>query len=125
FDAVNIPNGSQFRAFLEWSDQFGASGNDYDLYLFNGDTFAQLASGVTIQDGNDNPFESVTYTNNTGSTVHGQLWVVPKTGAATRELELFTIGNSSMAISTPGDALIGHEAVPGAIVVAAASAGSP
>jgi hypothetical protein len=122
---VTIPAGSHFRAFLQWSDAWGTSANDYDLYLFDGNTFDQLGAGVSIQNGNDLPFEYVDYTNSTGSTVQGEIWVVKKNGALPRELELFTIGNSSMQFETDGDALIGQEAVPGVISVAAAQAGSP
>jgi hypothetical protein len=126
-DDVNIPAGSTFRAFMEWSDPWGGSSNNYNLYLYNSDTFAQLAAGASVQDGQagDLPFESVLYTNNTGSTVHAQIWVEKKNTAATREFEFFTIGNSSMVYDTPSDALVGQEAIPGVMSVAAAQAGSP
>jgi subtilisin family serine protease len=126
---VTIPAGGHFNAFLQWSDAWGTSANDYDLYLFNSNTFDDLGSithtGVSIQNGNDMPFEYIDYTNTTGGTVQGEIWIMKKTGAAARELELFTIGNSSMQFETDGDALIGQEAVPGVISVAAAQAGSP
>jgi subtilisin family serine protease len=125
FDAVNIPAHQNFRAFLQWSDAWGASNNNYDLYLFDGNSFAQLASSVKVQDGNDNPFEAISYTNNSNSAVNAQIWIVRKNGAANREIELFTVGNSSMAFDTPGDALIGQAAVEGVISVAAARATTP
>jgi hypothetical protein len=67
----------------------------------------------------------VSWTNNTGSTIHAELWVVRKTGAASRELELFTVGNSTLQYSTPGDALIGQAAVPGVMSVAAVESSFP
>jgi hypothetical protein len=121
----NIAPGANFRAFLEWSDQPGLSGNNYDLYLFDGDSFAQLDASTKIQNGNDQPFEMVDWTNNTGKTVHAQIWINRKTGAASRELELFTLGNTGLNFQTTGDAIFGQQAVPGVIAVAAASAGSP
>jgi hypothetical protein len=124
-ELLNIPAGASFRAFLEWSDGWSTSGNDYNLYLYNGDTFAKLDDSTNVQDGNDKPFEMVAWTNNTGSTVHAQLWVEKKNGAAVRELEFFTIGNSTLTYQTQGDAIFGQQAVPGVISVAAASAGSP
>jgi hypothetical protein len=122
---VNIPAGANFRSFLEWSDAWGASSNDYNLYLFNSDTFAQLDASEKLQTGSQNPWEMVNWTNNTGSTVHAELWVVRKTGAASRELELFTVGNSTLQYSTPGDALIGQAAVPGVMSVAAVESSFP
>jgi hypothetical protein len=124
---VSIPNGSTFRSFLQWSDPWGGSSNNYDLYLYNSATFAQLDNSISVQDGQigDLPFESLQWTNNTGATVQAQIWIERKNGEASRELELFTIGNSSMQFETDGDALIGQEAVTTAMSVAAANAASP
>jgi hypothetical protein len=124
-DTLDIPAGSSFQAFLEWSDPFGASSNNYDLYLINSTTGQTLDSGTTLQNGNDNPFEQVAFNNATGSTIHAEIWINKRTSAASRELELFTFGNSSLTYNTPGDALTGQEAVPGVMSVAAASAASP
>lgn len=121
----NITPGTNFRAFLQWSDQPGLSGNNYDLYLFDGDSFAQLDASTNIQNGNDQPFEMVDWTNNTGKTVHAQIWINKKSGAASRELELFTIGNSGLNYQTTGDAIFGQQAAQGVMAVAAAPAGSP
>ncbi len=124
---ITIPNGETFRAFLQWSDAWGGSNNNYDLYLYNSNTFAKLGQGVSVQDGQagDLPFEMVQWTNNTGSNVQAQIWVEKKNTAAARELELFVASQNSLQFSTNTDMLIGQEAVPGVISVAAASAGSP
>jgi hypothetical protein len=124
---ITIPNGETFRAFLQWSDSWGGSNNNYDLYLYNSNTFAKLGQGVSVQDGQvgDLPFEMVQWTNNTGSNVQAQIWVEKKTTAAARELELFVASQGSLQFNTSADSLIGQEAVPGVISVAAASAGSP
>jgi subtilisin family serine protease len=124
-DNVSISNGSRFRAFLQWSDAWGASSNDYDLYLINSSNLATLAQSSGIQDGNDNPFELVDWTNNTGSTMQAEVWVVKKSAAAVREIELFTLGNSSLQFSTSGDALTGQQAVASVLTVAAAPAWNP
>lgn len=124
-NAVSIPNGSRFRAFLQWSDQPGASANDYDFYLFNSTTFAQLDSGISIQNGNDQPFEFVDWTNNTGSNVGAELWVVKKDAAAVREIEIITVGNSSLQFDTPADSIVGQQAANGVIATGAVSASFP
>ncbi|MFT3784957.1 MAG: Ig-like domain-containing protein [Tepidisphaeraceae bacterium] len=125
---INISNGNTVTITLEWSDAWGASANNYDLYLYDGDTFALLDSSLTVQNGNDLPLEFIQYTNNTGTTVHGQIWVNRKTGAAARELEMFLFNSTAantLTFNTQGDALFGQEAVPGVISVAAVSAASP
>ncbi len=43
---------------LKWDDPFGASGNDYDLCLFD-DTLTILACSVNVQDGDDDPVEGI------------------------------------------------------------------
>jgi hypothetical protein len=124
-DTLDLPSGSSFQPFLEWSDAFGASGNNYDLYLVNSTTGQTLDSSTTNQNGNDTPFEQVAINNTTGSTIHAEIWINKRTSAAARELELFTFGNSTLTYNTPGDALTGQEAVPGVISVAAANASNP
>ncbi len=48
---------------LMWDDVFGASGNDYDLFLLEESTVNVVASGAGPQDGNDFPREFITFTN--------------------------------------------------------------
>jgi choline dehydrogenase-like flavoprotein len=49
-DAVVVPPGGTLTCILEWNDPFGASGNDYDLFLF--DQNLSLLDGYPIY----NPF---------------------------------------------------------------------
>jgi hypothetical protein len=121
---ITIGNGDRVRIFLQWSDAQGASNNNYDLHLYNSSTFALLDTSTTVQNGNDDPFEWLDYTNNTGSTITGSLYVEKKNTAAIREMELFVIGASSMEFETQGDAIFGHQATQGVMAIAAANAGS-
>ena len=120
---VSIPAGSTFRAFLQWSDAWNASANDYNLYLYRSD-FTLLDSSAIVQNGNDQPIEWVQWTNNTGAAVQAEIWIEKRNAAAVRELEMFTIGNSTLQFETDGNALIGQEAIPGVMSVAAANAAS-
>jgi hypothetical protein len=124
-DAVDIPAGSSFRAFLQWSEAFNDSGSNYDLYLYNADTNQLLAGSAANQNGNDDPFELLDWDNTTGGVMHGEIRINKRTSAPVRELELFTIGNTSMAFQTGDDMLVGQEAVPGVISVAAVPASFP
>ena len=46
---------------LRWNDTWGASGNDYDLYLFD-NTLTQVAYSWNEQNGNDDPAEFIVFT---------------------------------------------------------------
>ena len=124
-DDLDIPSGASFQAILQWSDPFGQSANNYDLYLINANTSQTIDSSTTVQNGNDNPIEQVTYTNFTGSTVHAAIRINKKDTAAVRELELFTFANTSLTYQTPDDAIFGQQAVSGVLSVAAANASNP
>jgi hypothetical protein len=121
-NAITIPSGSTCIINLQWSDPFGASANDYNLYL--ADNFFSLVKQSTfVQNGNDNPFEQIVYTNS-GATATFYINVEKNTGAANREVEMTVYGNSSMQYSTSSDELTGQEAVQSVMVVAAENAGS-
>jgi len=124
-----IPPGSTVRIFLQWDDQFGHSGNDYDLYLSqishgNGN----LGSSENIQSGAGDPFETILYTNSGNSTITGYIDVFKLSGY-TKTLELYiystdgTRADSSNLVAA--DSIFGHAAVPGVITVAAVPQSSP
>src|SRR5262249_9332109 len=86
--------------------------------------FSIIKSSKNVQSGTQNPFESISYTNNSGTNKTVYLNVNKKPLAATRNVEIFTYNNSYMQYATPGDALIGQEAVPTVMSVAAENAGT-
>ena len=58
--------GNVFAVFMQWNDQFGASANDYDVYLFDingfpagdpGGEYPIGGNGIAAQDGDDDPLE--------------------------------------------------------------------
>ena len=66
WDGLVAGNGNFFAAFMQWNDPFGASANDYDIYIFDEDgdlagdpasDFPIGAPGIDAQDGNDDPIE--------------------------------------------------------------------
>lgn len=87
--------GSVVGAFLRWNDTWGASGNDYDLYLcrWNGATWVIVAASQNWQTGTQNPFEWINYSVPTSGT-YGL--VIHKYAA---------IGNASMDLMTWRNAL--------------------
>ncbi|MCX5653636.1 MAG: S8 family serine peptidase [Planctomycetota bacterium] len=126
---VAVSNGGTIRAVLEWSDEWGGSGNDYDLYLYgretgqaweladNGDAFSE-----NVQNGNDDPWEFIEYTNDEGYDYLA--FVFNRWGGADRELEFYVYGPAllSPVYVTPGDSIYGHAAVESVITVGAIDA---
>ncbi|MCK4476729.1 MAG: S8 family serine peptidase [Methanophagales archaeon] len=127
---VNIPNNGEVTVVLQWNDEFGFSGNDYDLYLFDTADWSILASSTYIQDGNDDPLEAFSYTNTGGSTIDAEIDVHNYNGAAeTKTLEVFIYPSSGAGVYTnnidSADSIFGHAAVPNAIAVGAIDASDP
>jgi subtilisin family serine protease len=98
---IRLPANSSFRAFLQWDDAFGASGNNYDLLVFDRDAGQLLTpadgviGGLNTQSGTQDPTEFVSFTNSTGSTRNLGIAIQNVGGAAQpRQLELFLPGSA-------------------------------
>lgn len=65
--AVTVPAGETLTVVLQWSDPFGQSSNDYDLHLYDG--LMDVAHSTATQNGNDDPFEALAYTNTGTSAI--------------------------------------------------------
>ncbi|VGO18430.1 InlB B-repeat-containing protein [Pontiella sulfatireligans] len=101
---------------LKWSDRYGASGNDYDLFLV--DSSGQVAaSSSNIQNGNDDPCEGFQFNVNLAGYY---LLIARKAGEQTRFLHLNT-NRGRLASGTAGQ-IYGHSAAEGCIAVAAVDA---
>jgi subtilisin family serine protease len=101
---------------LFWSDASGASGNDYDLFVLNPDGTAVIGSSVTVQDGDDDPFEEVFSA--TGFPENSRVVIAARAGAAPRALHLSAFFNEPLAVQTAG-AVRGHGALPSVVTVTA------
>lgn len=107
---------------LFWSDPWGKSANDYDLYILDS-TGKVVASGTNRQTGTQDPYESATVP----STGSGYRLAVVKTSGADRFIALnvirgrFVDSGSLKAFSTAG-VTSGHSAAAAAFSVAAAPA---
>ncbi len=126
--------GSSVTGELQWSDQWGSSGNDYNLFLleWTGSSWSYENGSTTVQDGDDNPREWI-WVENQGESQSLLAWVIYKASGSDRELEFFIAGNSAdfsihasdTGIMTPGDSIFGHAAVESVISVGAISASDP
>ena len=124
---VEVPPGEYVWVVLQWDDESGSSGNDYDLYLHTMDYSQELAKSTAQQDGDDDPLEYFKYTNNGGSSVMGKIDVFNFLGEAeTKTLEVYIFSSSGaynyLNNTTPEDSIFGHPAVPGVISTGAIAA---
>jgi hypothetical protein len=93
--------GDTISAALNWNDPWGYSANDYDLLLID-QSDNVVAFSNSIQDGNDRPLESLTYT--ATYTGYYAFAIYKKTTAAARTLNLF-VAKQPLLISTPSGSL--------------------
>lgn len=113
YNTITVDSPSFFN--LKWADALGASANDYDLYLLNSTRTTIYDYSVDLQDGNDDPYESIDSFkfNDTGNT----LVIIQKTGGKTRFLHL-SANRGRFSRSTAGQ-IGGHSAAASALSVAA------
>jgi hypothetical protein len=130
--------GNFFAAFMQWTDPFGHSGNDYDIYIFDqngfeaGDprsAFPIGASGLGFQNGDDDPLEIAFVFNPDGAppigTVKPFFMLVDRvSGDPHKLLELNFNGFFAVdpVYSVAEGSIWGHAAARGAIAVAATGA---
>ena len=120
---VNMPVGGSVIVVLQWNDQFGASGNDYDLYLHDGTSV--VASSTATQSGTGDPLEAFQYT---AVTAGDHMIIIDKYSGVAKNLEVYIYPSNSYVYAnniTPVDAIFGHPAVPGALGVGAIAANDP
>ncbi len=118
---------SQAILVMQWSDPYGASGNDYDLYVFTTDGATQITASTAWQNGNDDPIEFVFVENNT-DTDNQFIAVVDKYAGQDRIIEMLVIDPLNQFVdddATPTDSIYGHPAVEEVFSCASINAGDP
>lgn len=119
---VIVPPHSTIAVVLEWNDPFGASSNNYDLYVMSEDEKTVLASSKNIQNGDDDPVERVFIQNNSGLPGRAKLAVAKVTGA-NRKIKIDCVGADHLEeYGTPEGSVFGHAALPQVVAVGAVSA---
>ena len=104
---ITVGAGKKIRLELTWDDPWGASSNNYDLYLRNSTNFP-VALSMVNQTGSQNPREWIDYTTPVADTYHVE---IKKSSGVAKELELFSLdipldehNIASSSIPTPADA---------------------
>lgn len=115
---AQLKNGGQFIAVLQWDDKFGESSNNYDLYLYNADTGSIIASSETIQNGKNDPIETLVISNY-GKTINVGIAVKKVSGIA-KTIEIYGY-NSPMYTNNivSQDSIFGHPAIKNVVTVGA------
>lgn len=106
---------------LHWTDPFGASANDYDLFVLDGTLSGVVRFSNDTQDGDDDPLEIVSFFG-TGAD-SGERLVVGRSTGADRLFNLVAF-RGELERATAG-AMRGHAAAVGAVAVAAVPAAQP
>ena len=132
FDTVgNATNGGMVSpggcvtAYLQWSDPWGASSNDYDLFIVDSERspLNTPGTGQAVQDGDDTPREVAQYCNQSAVPVSTSV-VVQKLRGQDHRIEMF-VQSTDVADSIPhheytvaAGSIIGHQAIRGVLTVA-------
>ena len=111
-----VTSTSNWIAALYWSDPFGQSSNDYDLYVLDSSLSTVIAASNDSQDGNDDPIEA------TPGAYAGEHLVVVKFSGQPRALHLNNFGGK-LTIATEGSTH-GHNSTERAFGVAAVNVAS-
>ena len=127
---ITMRLGSPFSTYiiLQWNDQFGASGNDYDLYICPAGltpTAFNLFNGICdastdTQNGNDDPLEV--------ASLYGEDEVdifIKKDSGQNRRLEMFFSDSYAREYGVEEGGIVHHVAVPGVLAVGAVDADDP
>lgn len=104
-----------FAVTLFWADPYGASENDYDLYVLDSTGTTVLEASTNLQTGSQDPFEIV------GPPLAGERLVVVKAADAQPRFLHMKNFRGRLSASTSG-ACVGHAAAAGAFAVAAVNA---
>jgi hypothetical protein len=115
--------GASVAVYLLWADPWHTSSNDYDLLVGYDDAGSEVivASSTQTQDGDDNPFESVAFTNTSGAELEFDIFIVNfANAAAAKTLDVFVSGSVTRAYA--GGAKLGW-LTPKSSVVAEGNAG--
>ena len=118
-----VPAGGTLVALLEWDDPWGASCNDYDVYLFAHNSATLLAGSTSPQTCSQNPSEIFVWQNPSSNVVVDL--VINKFSGAARTFDLFTVGAQASFLTPFSSVPNQSDAGGGVISVGAINASEP
>ncbi len=117
---ISIAPDDEVAIFLQWSDRFGLSANDYDLFLLKSPTLDfsegnRFASSEDIQGGLGDPIERINYWNQSSSTISAYI-VIVGFNTAIRELDMFIYGTSWQEYITEESSVVNNNDAGGGVI---------
>ena len=109
-DTMTLAAGADVAVAIRWADPWGASTNNYDLYLYSGST--RVASSRDVQAGFGDPFEVIEYVAPASGTYDIKIRRV--SGAPTARMQLL--------VGTSDDIQLSHQVAAGTLPTPADSA---
>ena len=91
YNVLSLPQNGEAALFLTWDDPFGASGNNYDLYLVQQSTGRVVASSTDVQSGSQDPTEFIDYVNRGSPDTFRIVIQNVRDAAQPRHLNLFAV----------------------------------
>jgi hypothetical protein len=120
------PTGAGVSVELQWADAFGASNNDYDLYIINLNNNTVVASGTSTQNGTQDPLEFAVL--NAGGTFRAVVHLKSGNPVPFKIFYRSFAGTASISLSSPAAPQIantgGHAGANGALGCAAVNGGT-
>ena len=90
YNVIRLPQNGEVSVFLTWNDAFGASGNNYDLYLVQQSTGQVVAKSTDVQAGRQDPSEFIDYVNKGQADFFRIIVQNVRAAAQARNLNLFS-----------------------------------
>lgn len=122
---ISIPAGSVLDVVLQWDNPFSSASDNYDIFLVSADDSPILARGNDVQNGNDQPLETINFGPQPGLTV-ADLVINRTSGSTNRRLKFF-IRNATFVdnFGTADGAIFGHPAAEDVFAVGAVNSADP
>lgn len=127
-NTLTLANGQQITVILQWNDQWGHAGDDFDIYLYRSSGGSPVAGSYNSQNGSGDPWEGFQYTNNTGTTDTFFIAVLEHSLTSAPSLLVLDYHvwySSGLHYTTAQNSVIGHEAIQEVISTAAVAAATP
>lgn len=91
---LSLSPGTSIRVALRWSDRWGASADDHDLYLFPDGGTTAVARSTRRQDGRGDPVERLSFTSARGGDF--ELAVRHRSGSTSNRLQILVASEGSV-----------------------------
>jgi subtilisin-like proprotein convertase family protein len=118
---VSVAPGEVIIPTLHWNKPYGASSDDYDLFVYDAALQVILASSTDLQNGSGDPVERTSYKNLDNDELFINIVVNRASGSPSVELHLVNFGNgvTQHEYIRPVGGIYGHNSAPGAVAVGA------